>query len=211
MKASDAYPITYGILGLLVKWGPLSGYDIKRLFDYTLAPMWGAAHSQIYKELRRMEALDWVEMEREEQESRPDRKVYCATEQGQAALRAWLSRSPGVFQLRDELLLKVLFGSIASLDNLAHNLRASIGMHEMRLLAYRQNALLLPLQASFPHGNKRPNPYEAGSREDPYLNLIADFAITFEKMYLQWLYEALKMVEQSQEQPIENKSEASES
>src|SRR5713226_3365644 len=74
MERPEAYPITYGILGLLAYWGPLSGYDIKHLFDHTLTPMWGAAHSQIYKELRRMKALDWVEMEREEQDSRPDRK-----------------------------------------------------------------------------------------------------------------------------------------
>ena len=54
MEQIEAYPVTYGILGLLAFWGPLSGYDLKRLFDHTLAPMWGAAQSQIYKELRRM-------------------------------------------------------------------------------------------------------------------------------------------------------------
>ena len=75
----EAYPITYGVLGLLAFWGPLSGYDMKRLFDHVLAPMWGAAQSQIYKELRRMKELGWVEMEREEQEARPDRKMYSIT------------------------------------------------------------------------------------------------------------------------------------
>ena len=49
MEQPEAYPITYGILGLLAFWGPLSGYDLKRLFDHTLAPMWGAAQSQIIK------------------------------------------------------------------------------------------------------------------------------------------------------------------
>ena len=68
MEQPEAYPITYGILGLLAFWGPLSGYDLKRLFDHTLAPMWGAAQSQIYKELRRMKELGWVDMQREEQE-----------------------------------------------------------------------------------------------------------------------------------------------
>src|SRR5690348_11712810 len=82
MDRPDAYPITYGVLGLLAFWGPLSGYDLKRLFDHVLSPMWGAAHSQIYHELRRMNDFGWVVMEREEQETRPDRKVYTITAAG---------------------------------------------------------------------------------------------------------------------------------
>src|SRR5713101_4123610 len=176
MERPEAYPITYGILGLLAYWGPLSGYDIKHLFDHTLTPMWGAAHSQIYKELRRMKDLGWVNMEREEQESRPDRKVYSITEQGHTALRKWQAQPPEVFQLRDELLLKVLFGTFASPGDLALHLRTGIANHELRLLEYRRNALFIPTREAFQRGNKRPNPYMAESQEDPYVGLIARFA-----------------------------------
>jgi PadR family transcriptional regulator, regulatory protein AphA len=195
MEPLEAYPITYGILGLLALWGPLSGYDLKHLCDHILAPMWGAAQSQIYKELRRMKELGWVEMEREEQESRPDRKVYSITEKGQTALRKWQAQPPDVFQIRDELLLKVLLGTFASPGDLAQNLRTSIANHEMRLFAYRQNALFLPARGAFRQENKRPNPYAAESQEDPYFSLIARFAIEFEKTYIRWLYEALEVVE----------------
>src|SRR5581483_791585 len=101
MDRSEAYPITYSVLGLLAFWGPLSGYDLKRLFDHMLSPMWGAAHSQIYHELRRMKDLGWVEMEREEQESRPDRKVYSITQSGRDALTSWQAKPASVLQLRD--------------------------------------------------------------------------------------------------------------
>ena len=205
MEQAEAYPITYGMLGLLAFWGPLSGYDIKRLFDHTLAPMWGAAHSQIYKELKRMKDLGWVEMEREEQEARPDRKVYSITEKGQAALRKWQGQAPEVFQIRDELLLKVMFGSMAPPADLARNLRASIQEHEMRLLSYRQNALFIPGQGTMHDHNKRPNPYASESEGDPYIGLIAHFAIEFEKMYVKWLYETLDFVEQQEGQVIEDK------
>src|SRR5947209_20291093 len=100
MEQSEAYPITYGILGLLAFWGPLSGYDIKRLFDHTLSAMWGAAQSQIYKELRRMKELGWVEMEREQQEARPDRKIYSITDQVLVSLRMWHPQHPEVFHLQ---------------------------------------------------------------------------------------------------------------
>ena len=205
METLEAYPITYGVLGLLAMGGPLSGYDIKRLFDHTLAPMWGVAHSQIYKELRRMRELLWVEMEREEQESRPDRKVYSITEKGKTALRAWQGQPPDVLQIRDELLLKVLFGSFASPADLARNLRAGLAAHEMRLLAYRQNAHLLPLQGASHLDKKRPNPYAAEVAEDPYLELIARFAIELEKAYVHWLYEALDVVEQHQKRASSDK------
>lgn len=194
----EAYPITYGVLGLLAFWGPLSGYDLKRVFDHTLAPMWGAAQSQIYKELRRMKELGWVEMEREEQETRPDRKVYAITEPGHVALRQWQSKPPEVFQLRDELLLKVLFGTFAAPGDIAQHLRASIANHEMRLLAYRQTEHHIPAQGSYPQDNRRPNPYVAEREADPYFALITHFAINFEKTYIRWLYEALEMVEQHQ-------------
>ena len=201
MEQREAYPITYGILGLLAFWGPLSGYDIKRLFDHTLSAMWGAAQSQIYKELRRMKELGWVEMEREEQEARPDRKIYSITDQGHEALRKWQAQPPEVFQLRDELLLKVLFGSFATPADLAQNLRASIAAHEMRLLEYRQNALFLPTRGSVQHNDRRPNPYAVEGEEDPYFRLVVRFAIEFEKTYIRWLYEALDEIEGRQRRP----------
>jgi DNA-binding MarR family transcriptional regulator len=160
--------------------------------------MWRAAQSQIYKELRRMKELGWVEMEREEQEARPDRKVYSITEQGHAALRKWQAQPPEVFQLRDELLLKVLFGTFAAPGDIAQNLRASIATHEMRLLAYRQNSYHIPTQGTLPQDNRRPNPYTSENEEDPYFALITRFAIDFEKTYIRWLSEALAMVEQNQ-------------
>lgn len=198
MERAEAYPITYGILGLLAFWGPLSGYDIKGLFDHVLAPMWGAAHSQIYKELRRMKELGWVEMQREEQEARPDRKVYTITEQGSEALRQWQGQEPDVFQIRDELLLKILFGKFADPADLEKNVRSSIAQHELRLLAYRQLSQFLPSGGEFRHGNKRHNPYATEDEEDPYFRLVSHFAIEFEKMYLRWLYETLDFVEQRQ-------------
>ncbi len=198
MERPEAYPITYGMLGLLAFWGPMSGYDIKRVFDHTLAPMWGAAHSQIYKELRRMQELGWVDMEREEQEARPDRKVYSITNKGSTALREWQAQPADVFQLRDELLLKVLFGTFAAPGDLAQNLRAAIAHHEMRLLEYRQTSHFIPAKGELRTGDKRHNPYAVESEEDPYFGLIAHFAIGFEKTYLNWLYETLDFVEKRQ-------------
>lgn len=191
MQRQEAYPITYGVLGLLAFWGPLSGYDLKRLFDHVLAPMWGAAHSQIYHELRRMKELEWVTMEREEQETRPDRKVYQITPSGQQALVAWQEQPDGVLQVRDELLLKLLFGSFASPQSMQKLLQAGIVQHEQRLFQYRESMQLLPVRDRRLQPSGRSDPYSGGNEEDPYFRLIARFALDFEKLYLQWLREAL--------------------
>jgi DNA-binding PadR family transcriptional regulator len=197
MDRPDAYPITYGVLGLLAFWGPLSGYDLKRLFDHVLVPMWGAAHSQIYHELRRMTDLGWVAMEREEQEARPDRKVYTITPAGQEALTSWQAQPVSVLQLRDELLLKILFGSFASRDDLVANVKKSIAEHEMRLLNYRQNALYIPARGERIQPGHRHNPYAGTGEEDPFFTLITRFAIEFENTYLRWLHETLAFLEEN--------------
>lgn len=197
MDRPDAYPISYGVLGLLAFWGPLSGYDLKRLFDHVLAPMWGAAHSQIYHELRRMSDLGWVAMEREEQETRPDRKVYTITEAGREALTSWQAQPAGVLQLRDELLLKILFGSFASHDDLVENVKKSIAEHEMRLLNYRQSAAYMPTRGERVQAGHRHNPYAGTGEADPFFTLIARFAIEFENAYLRWLHETLAFLEEN--------------
>lgn len=201
MEQQETYPITYAILGLLEFGGPQSGYDLKRLFDHLLSAMWAAAQSQIYKELRRMQALKWVTMRREEQETRPARKLYSITDEGRTALRAWLAQPPAVFQLRDELLLKLLFGSAASPADLAQHLRVTIATHEMRLLAYRQNALFLPPRGTLPLKHERHNPYAPEAEPDPYFQLVTRFAIMFEQTYLRWLYEVLEEIAGAQEKP----------
>jgi PadR family transcriptional regulator, regulatory protein AphA len=205
MEKQEAYPITYSVLGLLAFMGPMSGYDLKRAFDQILSPMWGAAHSQIYKELRRMNELEWVTMQREEQEDRPDRKIYQITAKGREALANWQGQPTDVLQLRDELLLKLLFGAFAPPGALARNVRASIAYHEQRLLQYRTNMQFLPVRKGSLHaaaGMKRPNPYAPQNEEDPYITLIARFAASFEETYLRWLYETLDVIEGRKDQNL---------
>jgi DNA-binding PadR family transcriptional regulator len=160
--------------------------------------MWGAVHSQIYHELRRMNDLGWVEMEREEQESRPDRKVYSITPAGREALTSWQAQPASVLQLRDELLLKILFGSFASHDDLVANLKKSIAEHEMRLLNYRQNLQYIPTRGERIQEGRRRNPYTGVGEGDPFFTLIARFAIEFENTYLRWLYETLAFLEENE-------------
>lgn len=197
MSQPKAYPITYGVLGLLAYTGPMSGYDLKQLFDMALSSMWNATQRQIYTELSRIEEFGWATMERQRQESRPDKKVYQITAEGHEALRAWQASQPAKsLQVRDEMLLRFTFGAFATPDDLANTLGASIFEHEKRMAQFLDNRLMLPTGPA-PLG-EHPNMSPDAPR-DPFFLEMTRFAFKFEQMYLEWLHEALDFVEKHQQ------------
>jgi PadR family transcriptional regulator AphA len=78
------------ILGFL-NYQPLSGYDLKKVFDRTVQHFWHADQSQIYRTLSRLTDESLVKVEIVEQSDRPDRKVYSITPAGTKKLHQELS------------------------------------------------------------------------------------------------------------------------
>ena len=104
------------ILGLL-KFGPRTGYDVKRVTDFSTRYFWRASYGQIYPELRALEESGLV-VAREEPRGRRRRRVYELTAEGQRALTDWLHGESDLFELRDEGLLRLFFGELVSDDEL---------------------------------------------------------------------------------------------
>jgi PadR family transcriptional regulator AphA len=67
--------LKYAILGF-IDMVPLSGYDLKKMFDASVNYYWPATHSQIYRTLDRMLQDGLVTQEVVHQEDHPDKKVY---------------------------------------------------------------------------------------------------------------------------------------
>ena len=82
--------LDHAILGFL-QYQPLSGYDLKAEFDFSLQESWPADQSHIYRTLARLAEKKWIETEVVRQISRPDRKVYHITQKGREELLRWLS------------------------------------------------------------------------------------------------------------------------
>jgi len=100
--------LRYIILGLLGA-RPMSGYDIKRAFDRSLATYWNAGNSQIYTTLKALAANGSVTSELVHTEGRPSRRVYRLTPRGRGELDAWLLEPiPGRFT-KDEFLTRLFF------------------------------------------------------------------------------------------------------
>lgn len=110
----------YALLGAL-SLQPMSGYDLKKFIEEGTGKFWTESYAQIYPVLKQLTKEGLTVSHVERQEGRPERHVYSLTDQGLAALRAWLA-DPAERQVpRNELLLKLFFGRLASQEvNLEH-------------------------------------------------------------------------------------------
>jgi len=110
--------LDHAILGFL-NYVPLTGYDLKKVFDSSVRHFWYADQSQIYRTLSRLTEKNYVEMELVEQTERPDRKVYHITQTGKEELKKWLKGPIPMENPRSAPLVQVFFSG--QLDD-AHSL-----------------------------------------------------------------------------------------
>jgi PadR family transcriptional regulator, regulatory protein AphA len=111
--------LEYAILGFL-NYLPLSGYDLKKMFDTSVQHFWPADQSQIYRTLARLTDQGFVEMEVVHQEDRPDRKVYSITPPGREELQGWLKGMLPTEPNRSPALIQVFFcGQLSDQEILA--------------------------------------------------------------------------------------------
>src|SRR2546428_7473662 len=95
----------YAILGVLSR-RPMSGYDVKKLIERSIAHFWNESYGQIYPILNRLAAEGLAERRRERQRGKPDRHVYSLTSKGRAELPRWLALPPRPQTRRSEVLLE---------------------------------------------------------------------------------------------------------
>ena len=173
--------LRYAILGL-INVMPMTGYDLKhQAFDATVRHFWPADQSQIYRTLNQLSDSGWVSVTVEEQDDRPDRKIYAITEAGQQALMAWLKSDQAVPTLRDPLLVQLFFGQETPRDDLLRVLGNQLAVHQTQLAAFAQ--IPIPPPASRP--------------DDRWLalqHLTLDFGLALEQAYVDWLQHCQEVI-----------------
>ncbi|HWQ45450.1 MAG TPA: PadR family transcriptional regulator [Longilinea sp.] len=100
--------LEFAILGFL-NYSPLSGYDLKKIFDNSVRHFWQADQSQIYRTLAKLSEQGMVTVEKVEQATRPDRKVYSITDSGRQEFRRWLTIPVAGDSPRSTPLVQVFF------------------------------------------------------------------------------------------------------
>jgi DNA-binding PadR family transcriptional regulator len=98
--------IEFAILGLL-SWQPLSGYDLKKMFEESVALYWSGNNNEIYRTLVNLHKEGLVSREVLPQEKLPARKIYFITEKGQSELKKWVLASTDLPQVKHTLLIQL--------------------------------------------------------------------------------------------------------
>jgi len=98
------------LLGLLTL-GPMSGYDLGQNVRASVGHIWSESYGQIYPNLKKLAAAGLVSSRTEKQKGKPDRRVYSITQKGRDQLIQWLGTPPQAEIPRNEMLLKLFFGS----------------------------------------------------------------------------------------------------
>jgi DNA-binding PadR family transcriptional regulator len=96
LSAVEELPTTaWAVLGLLSFGRELSGYELRKWADASIRFFYGSpAMSQIYRELRRLEARRYVTARRAPPEEPRRKRLYRITTPGLEALAAWLRDAP---------------------------------------------------------------------------------------------------------------------
>ena len=167
----------YAVLGVL-SIGPMSGYDAKKLIEESIGHAWSESYGQLYPALRSLVREGLATVEIEEQEGRPDRKVYTVTEAGLEELSRWVASPLDPEPMRNELVLRIFFGRHAPTARL-------IQMVE-RVREERARVL-----KEFEAAEEEAPPEDRESPDFPYWTMSLRFGILVSEARLRWCDETL--------------------
>ncbi len=158
-------PSAFVILGM-VRLGASSGYAIKKTADVSTRFFWPTSLAQVYPELARLVEAGLLTRREDPQGSR-ERFAYALTDQGEAALDAWLrSTREAPTQFRDEGVLRLFFADALPEDDqlaLVRRLR-----ERAREVSAHTHEELVPLAAALEPGGMRYPALVARLRADTY-------------------------------------------
>lgn len=170
------------LLGMLSHHN-MTGYDLKKLADKTIAKFREAQTSQVYRELNYMEDIGWLTSVIEIQTEKPNKRIYSITDAGKQVFLDWIRESP-----LDEdkvnvsiFLMKTFFANERSL---AENLAI--------FSQFRQACV-----------DRLTNIEETFSENNPvafYWDFTVEFEKAFYKMSIEWADKCIKQIEK---QPAE--------
>lgn len=115
---------SYAILGMLAI-EPWSTYALAQQMQRSLRHLWPRAESNVYAEPKRLVAAG-LATATVQQTGKRERTVYTITPAGRMALQQWLGHPSSESRFESEALLKVLFATEGSREDLLRTLQAML-------------------------------------------------------------------------------------
>jgi PadR family transcriptional regulator AphA len=126
------------LLGLIAEVPGVSGYDIIKIFDLSMAHYWHAHQTQIYPTLDRMEALGVIKRRNVVQRNRPNKRQYTITPSGERLLIEWLESPFEGINLKHPPLLRCRFLGNLGADGAISSLKEERKSWAIHLKRYRE-------------------------------------------------------------------------
>ncbi len=114
-----------------------SGYDLARRFGKSIGYFWQASHQQIYRELGRMEEAGWIRSAAADDGGKTRKRIYEVLPPGCEELRRWAQEPVDPPNLREEFFVRLRAEAVMGPLGLEHELERRMGLHILRLQAYR--------------------------------------------------------------------------
>ena len=167
----------YAVLGIL-SYEPMSGYDIKKFYEQSVANFWSESYGQIYPILKWLAKEGFTTKSIFKQEGKPDRHVYAITEKGRKELQRWLVEPTGRHIGRHEIILKLIFGQQISIDD---NIR------QIERFRNRQHNELSEVNQL----EEKLNVEQTDNPNFPFWRLAFKYGEYINRAYIEWADEAL--------------------
>jgi len=132
-------PLAHAILAFL-HFSPMTGYDLKKYFEQSVAHFWSVTQSHIYKTLDSLEKDGYVESSIIQQVGKPNRKEYSITDAGRQKLQRWLITPLPLPPTREAWLIQIFFAYANSNQEIIELLQARKEAIDARIQTYRQDA-----------------------------------------------------------------------
>jgi DNA-binding PadR family transcriptional regulator len=174
--------LNHAILGFL-RYGPQTGYDLKKVFDTSVRHFWPAQQSQIYQSLGKLTESGFIECEVIPQTDRPNRKLFHITETGRSELHHWLTEPLVERTLRVPLLIQVFFAGGLTDEEI------------VRLLEFKATEIRSILQRYESGSTRHPVHSKSHPKRDQFFwYLTLDFGIDNARHSLAWLESAIDRI-----------------
>lgn len=160
---------------------PMSGYDIKKAIDGSIAHFWNESFGQLYPSLKKMADEGLVLMENQQQGTKI-KIVYSITDRGREVLKEWLALSPEKEQIRMESLLKIFFGYNMDIDVTIKHIK------EMEENFKLQTAVLKEII-------KEIEGYRDENHSHIFPILTAEYGVIYYEACLKWAAQAIEKLE----------------
>lgn len=134
--------LRHALLALLAA-RPMTGYDLAKQFDVSVAYVWHAPHSQIYPELRKLEAGGLISAESVPRGTRATKRTYSITAAGRAELARWVDELSPPAPERDAAHLKATYYEFGSYANARRQFQAHLDHYRQQQLQWEAHVAQL--------------------------------------------------------------------